>query len=124
MGRTAETNGAVARTLKMWQGVKAAAPNWRRDMHEFRATVDTYVQAREAHELAGEVMARQALANAWELTAPKAIAAAAVALRSSSAYSETEPRGRALKARVLALRSALNASGDLCPGCPDGGAGE
>ena len=60
----AANNGAVATTLEAWRVVKLDAPSWRRDMYEFRATVDAYVQARETYELAGEAEARQALANA------------------------------------------------------------
>lgn len=114
---------AAGKTLEAWQDVKVAAPNWRRDMHEFRATVDAYVQARETHELAGEAAARKALAGGKNGSVSKAIAVAIAALSHSSAFGSTQPQGRALLKQVFALRDALNRSADLCPDCPKGGAG-
>ena len=74
----AATNSAVATTLEAWRGVKLDAPSWRRDMHEFRATVDAYVQARETYELAGEAEARLKLESLLDMGFSVDTAAAAL----------------------------------------------
>ena len=76
----AETNGAVAGTLGLWQKMESQLPldqrDWRFDMHLFRAYYDAYTQSRLIYENSLEAEALRALAKARQLGAKNAIATA------------------------------------------------
>ena len=117
----AEANPAPAETLRLWNQVEPNASSWRLAMHQFRATVDAYVQARQRHELAAEAAARDTLRTAGASGIDGAIAAARALLSNGSGFGERTEQGRALKVQVQRLFDALNASAELCPGCANGG---
>lgn len=102
-----ESNGGVAATLALWQGLEASHPelagNWRWQSLLLRGYYDAYTRARLIYESALEREATAALARAGEVGPETAMKDALAVLQRA----ETVPVQAEWRARVVALCDAL-----------------
>jgi hypothetical protein len=106
------TNAGIDTTLANWQAIEASASpstlasNWRFQQGLFRAYYDAYVKARRIEAAQLEQEACDRLAEARTVGANTAIANALAAL----ARQDTSTVGANLRARIMELGNALNAT--------------